>query len=176
MDVRVNCNAGAYSVYPWTAGIEALMAGGLLTDTLSWRWVFYINIPFGLAAAVVVGIALIEPRQTAKPVIDYAGATWLTIAITLLLLVLVESGDPSIWANPLTLAAVAGIVFFSGLFVWTERRAPERSGKRTGKRPGQSGHLEPDIGGHLGGNRSWQCVPEGKCIGELVRIHPFLDQ
>ena len=43
MDVRADCNAGAYSVYPWTAGIEALMAGGLLTGPTSWittaaRW------------------------------------------------------------------------------------------------------------------------------------------
>jgi EmrB/QacA subfamily drug resistance transporter len=116
---------GLFSGVWGLASILGPLAGGFITDHISWRWVFYINIPFGLAAAVVVGIALVEPRQTEKPVIDYAGATWLTIAITLLLLVLVESGDPSIWANPLTLAAVAGIVFFSGLFVWTERRAPE---------------------------------------------------
>jgi len=99
--------------------------GGWLTDNYSWRWVFYINIPFGLAAAAVVGLALVEPKQHARPIIDYAGAAWLTIAITLLLLVLVESGEPAIWGNPLTLVAVAGILFFSYLFVRTEKRAPE---------------------------------------------------
>jgi MFS family permease len=87
--------------------------------------VFYINIPFGLAAAAVVGIALVEPKQHSRPVIDYLGAIWLTLAITLLLLVLVESGDPTIWTKPITLVAVAGILIFSALFAWTEQRAPE---------------------------------------------------
>src|ERR1041384_976652 len=107
------------------ASILGPLAGGFITDHISWRWVFYINIPFGLAAAVVVGFALVELKRHARPVIDYAGAIWLTIAITLLLLVLVESGDPAIWGNPLTLAAVAGILAFAYLFVRTERRAPD---------------------------------------------------
>jgi MFS family permease len=116
---------GLFSGVWGLASILGPLAGGFITDHLSWRWVFYINIPFGLAAAVVVGIALVEPKQTERPVIDYAGATWLTIAITLLLLVLVESGDPAVWRDPLTLAAAAGILIFSALFVWTERRAAE---------------------------------------------------
>lgn len=116
---------GLFSGVWGLASILGPLAGGFITDHISWRWVFYINIPFGLAAAVVVGIALVEPKQTGRPIIDYAGATWLTISITLLLLVLVESGDPSVWGNPLTLIAVAGIVVSSYLFVRTENRAPE---------------------------------------------------
>src|SRR2546425_4207828 len=116
---------GLFSGVWGLASILGPLAGGFITDHISWRWVFYINIPFGLAAAVVVGLALVEPKQTERPVIDYAGATWLTIAITLLLLVLVESGDPTIWRNPLTLVAVAGILIFGGLFVGTEKRAAE---------------------------------------------------
>jgi EmrB/QacA subfamily drug resistance transporter len=107
------------------ASILGPLAGGFITDHISWRWVFYINIPFGLAAAVVVGFALVEPKRHARPVIDYAGAVWLTLAITLLLLVLVESGDPAIWGNPLTIAAVAGILAFTYLFVRTEKRASD---------------------------------------------------
>lgn len=116
---------GLFSGVWGLASILGPLAGGFITDSISWRWVFYINIPFGLAGAVVVGIALVEPKRTERPVIDYAGAVWLTIAITLLLLVLVEAGDPAIWRNPLTLIAVAGIVMFAALFVRTERRAPE---------------------------------------------------
>jgi EmrB/QacA subfamily drug resistance transporter len=116
---------GLFSGVWGLASILGPLAGGFITDHISWRWVFYINIPFGLAAAVVVGIALVEPRHTQRPVIDYGGALWLTVAITLLLLVLVESGDPSIWANPVTFLAVAGILVSSYLFVRTERRAPE---------------------------------------------------
>ncbi|HXU36880.1 MAG TPA: MDR family MFS transporter [Blastocatellia bacterium] len=116
---------GLFSGVWGLASILGPLAGGFITDHISWRWVFYINIPFGLAAAAVVGIALVEPKQHSRPVIDYLGAIWLTIAITLLLLVLVESGDPTIWTNPITLVAVAGILVFSALFAWTEQRAPE---------------------------------------------------
>jgi len=116
---------GLFSGVWGLASILGPLAGGFITDSISWRWVFYINIPFGLAAAVVVGFALVEPKRTELPVIDYAGAIWLTVAITLLLLVLVESGDPAIWGNPLTLVAVVGMLISSALFFRTEKRAAE---------------------------------------------------
>jgi EmrB/QacA subfamily drug resistance transporter len=116
---------GLFSGVWGIASILGPLAGGFITDQLSWRWVFYINIPFGLAAAAVVGIALIEPKNTEHPVIDYAGALWLTLAITLLLVALVESGDPSAWTSPLMIVPVAGFVAFSALFIWAERRATE---------------------------------------------------
>jgi EmrB/QacA subfamily drug resistance transporter len=116
---------GLFSGVWGLASILGPLAGGFITDHISWRWVFYINIPFGLAAAVVVGIALVEPKQNARPVIDYAGAAWLTVSITLLLLVLVESGDPAVWRNPITLAAVVGILVSGWLFFWTEKKAVE---------------------------------------------------
>jgi EmrB/QacA subfamily drug resistance transporter len=116
---------GLFSGVWGLASILGPLAGGFITDHISWRWVFYINIPFGLAAAVVVGIALVEPKQHARPVIDYAGAVWLTIGITLLLLVLVETGDPSVWGKPLTLIEAAGVVLAACLFFWTEKRAVE---------------------------------------------------
>jgi EmrB/QacA subfamily drug resistance transporter len=116
---------GLFSGVWGLASILGPLAGGFITDHISWRWVFYINIPFGLAGAIVVGLALVEPKRNSRPVIDYLGAVWLTIAITLLLLVLVESGDPTIWTKPITLIGVAGILIFSALFAWTEQRAPE---------------------------------------------------
>jgi EmrB/QacA subfamily drug resistance transporter len=116
---------GLFSGVWGLASILGPLAGGFITDHLSWRWVFYINIPFGLAAAVVVGLALVEPKRTERPVIDYAGAAWLTLSVTLLLLVLVESGDPALWKSPSMIAAAIGTFIFGALFVWTERRAPE---------------------------------------------------
>src|SRR4030095_8057287 len=107
------------------ASILGPLAGGFITDNLSWRWVFYINIPFGLAAATIVGLALVEPRRAEKPVVDYAGALWLTLAVTLLLLALVESSDPRAWSSPLMYVNVVGFIIFSILFVRTEQRARE---------------------------------------------------
>jgi EmrB/QacA subfamily drug resistance transporter len=116
---------GLFSGVWGLASILGPLAGGFITDHWSWRWVFYINIPFGLAAAAVVGITLIEPRRIEHPVIDYAGATWLTVAVTLLLIALVESGEPSIWTRPWMWLLVAGTIAFGYLFVRAERRARE---------------------------------------------------
>ena len=116
---------GLFSGVWGLASIIGPVMGGLITDTLSWRWVFYINIPFGLAAAAVVGIALVEPKPVERRAIDYAGAIWLTIGITLLLLALVETGDPSVWSNPLMMLVVAGIFISGILFVRAERRAQD---------------------------------------------------
>jgi EmrB/QacA subfamily drug resistance transporter len=115
----------------WFSGVWGLasilgpLAGGFITDSLSWRWVFYINVPFGLAAAIVVGLALVEPKRTEKPVIDYAGALWLTASITCLLVALVESANPEVWTSPAELLPVAGFFIFGALFIHTERRARE---------------------------------------------------
>ncbi|HJQ67712.1 MAG TPA: MDR family MFS transporter [Blastocatellia bacterium] len=116
---------GLFSGVWGLASILGPLAGGFITDHFSWRWVFYINLPFGLAAAIVVGLALVEPKRTARPVIDYWGATWLTISITCLLVALVEMGDREMWTSPLTLISGAGFVVFGYLFIWTERRAVE---------------------------------------------------
>jgi EmrB/QacA subfamily drug resistance transporter len=114
---------GLFSGVWGLASILGPLAGGFIADHFTWRWVFYINIPFGLAAAVVVGIALVEPSREEKPVIDYAGAAWLTLSVTLLLFALVETGDLAFLATPLMLAVVAGVVVFGFLFVRAERRA-----------------------------------------------------
>src|ERR671920_575274 len=67
------------------ASVIGPVIGGFITDQLSWRWVFYINLPVGLAAALIIGLALKEPKHTVRPAIDYAGAGLLMGAITLLM-------------------------------------------------------------------------------------------
>ncbi|MBD0370098.1 MAG: MFS transporter [Pyrinomonadaceae bacterium] len=102
------------------------VAGGFITDQLSWRWVFYINIPVGLAAALIMGLALKEPRRHARPAIDYAGAAVLMIAITLLMLALVEGGASiQTLTSPPNLALFAGAALLTALFVWIELRAQD---------------------------------------------------
>ncbi|HEX2060322.1 MAG TPA: MDR family MFS transporter [Thermoanaerobaculia bacterium] len=64
------------------------LLGGFITDQLSWRWVFLINLPVGIAAAAIIGFGLVEPKREERAAIDYAGAIVLTGAVTLLLLVL----------------------------------------------------------------------------------------
>jgi drug resistance transporter, EmrB/QacA subfamily len=102
------------------------VVGGFITDQLSWRWVFYINLPVGFAAALIIGLALKEPKHTTRPVIDYAGAALLIAAITLLMLALVEGGGSLATLLSLkTLSLFAGTGILTAFFIWIERRAAD---------------------------------------------------
>ncbi|HEX8291050.1 MAG TPA: MDR family MFS transporter [Pyrinomonadaceae bacterium] len=106
------------------ASVVGPVVGGFITDQLSWRWVFYINVPFGILAAAIMHLALNEPRRSTRPSIDYAGAALLMASITLLMLALVEGGATLrefASARNLTLLAVAGVL--GVLFIYVERRA-----------------------------------------------------
>jgi EmrB/QacA subfamily drug resistance transporter len=106
------------------ASVVGPVVGGFITDNLSWRWVFYINVPFGLAAAAIMAVALKEPKRQGRPSIDYAGAATLMLAITLFMLALVEGGSSLLsLASPRNLALFAGAALLALLFVWVERRA-----------------------------------------------------
>lgn len=102
------------------------VAGGFITDQLSWRWVFYINLPVGLAAALIMGLALREPKRTVRAAIDYAGAALLMAAITLLMLALVEGGGSvAAFATARNLGLLGGASVLGLVFWWVERRAVE---------------------------------------------------
>ncbi len=102
------------------------IVGGFITDQLSWRWVFYINLPVGLAAALIMGIALKEPKRHERPKIDYAGAAVLMAAITILMLALVEGGTSfaTLFAGR-NLMLLSGAVLLTAIFVWIEKRAAD---------------------------------------------------
>lgn len=108
------------------ASVFGPVVGGFITDKLSWRWVFYINVPIGLATALIIGLSLKEPKRTQAAAIDYAGALVLITAITLLMLGLVEGG-----ANLSTLLSLRNLLLFGAaaalmlLFAVIERRAAD---------------------------------------------------
>lgn len=108
------------------ASIVGPLIGGFITEALSWRWVFYLNLPFGLVAAVLVGSALVEPTRRTTHRIDYRGAALLSAAVTLLLIALSQTGARDGQLGARTLAVLyAASVLLGLLFVWLERRVPE---------------------------------------------------
>lgn len=97
------------------------LVGGFITDQLSWRWVFLLNLPVGIAAAVIIGVALREPPRHERPSIDYLGATVLTLAVTILLLVL---GAENL-ATPRNMVLIALVVASLFWFIRIEQRAKD---------------------------------------------------
>lgn len=100
------------------------VVGGFITDQISWRWVFFINLPIGVVAALIIGFALKEPKLTQKPSIDYLGAMSLMVAISLLMLAMVEGGGSinTIFSAENLLIFAAG-VFLLMVFCWIETKA-----------------------------------------------------
>ena len=102
------------------------IVGGFITDQLSWRWVFYINVPFGVAAAVIMQLSMKEPKRHGRPSIDYAGAALLMASITLLMLALVEGGATlRAFASARNLGLLAAAGLLGAAFVYVERRAQD---------------------------------------------------
>ncbi len=77
---------GLFSGVWGLSSVVGPLLGGLITDYLSWRWVFFLNIPFGLAAGVIIGTVLVDPPLTRKRQVDYCGALLLLLSLSLLLL------------------------------------------------------------------------------------------
>ncbi len=109
---------GLFSAVWGFAGALGPVLGGLIVDVLSWRWVFYLNVPFGLLAMGLLGTALRERVARRDVTVDWAGALSLTGAIVALQLGSSAHGAVDLGRAPLAVAAILGAAF-----VVIERRA-----------------------------------------------------
>ncbi|MEU0024351.1 MDR family MFS transporter [Streptomyces sp. NPDC006335] len=101
------------------------LLGGLFTEHLSWRWVFYVNLPVGVVALAVIAVVLRIPRKSTKHVIDYLGTFLIAAVATCLVLVASLGGNTWGWGSPQIVGlAVLGVVL-AFAFVAVERRAAE---------------------------------------------------
>jgi EmrB/QacA subfamily drug resistance transporter len=107
------------------ASLVGPLLGGWITDTLSWRWIFYLNVPFGIAASILVQRYLKGEPARREHRLDILGTVTLTASVTLLLVALIEGPEAWGWTSPLTLGMLTASVVSLGLFLWQERRAPE---------------------------------------------------
>jgi EmrB/QacA subfamily drug resistance transporter len=101
------------------------LLGGLLTDHLSWRWVFYVNVPVGILALVVTSATLPANHRRTEVRIDWAGTLLLSAAISLLVLLTSWGGTEYGWGSAVIVGLGLGVVALTAALVWVERRAPD---------------------------------------------------
>jgi len=102
-------------------GAAGSIIGGLLTQTLSWRWILLINVPFGIAAIVVALRYLAESRDNAGRRLDLAGAISVTLGLSALEFGLVRTHDHG-WAAPQAFIPIGAGVVLLALFVLVQAR------------------------------------------------------
>ncbi|GJF02736.1 MDR family MFS transporter [Pseudonocardia sp. D17] len=101
------------------------LLGGFLTDNLSWRWAFYINIPLGVVALIVIWFTMKLPGRRAQVSIDWAGAGLLAVAVSALTLLTSWGGTEYAWGSWQIIGLAVLTVGAAAWFVRVERRVAE---------------------------------------------------
>ncbi len=120
---------GQYMGYMMAAMMLAMIAGpllgGYITDSLSWRWIFYINMPVGGAALLYLAATLHLPRLRVPHRIDYLGAGVLAVAATSIVLLTTWGGSQYAWGSRMIVGLGALAVVATIVFLMVEARAAE---------------------------------------------------
>ncbi len=113
---------GIWGAVVGAGGAAGVLLGGILTSGLNWRWVLFVNVPIGIAAAALAPRTLIESRaDDGASTFDLPGAVAVTAGLSLLVYAIVDAVNAG-WGSAATLARIAGAVVLLAAFLVIERR------------------------------------------------------
>jgi EmrB/QacA subfamily drug resistance transporter len=116
---------GLFGAVFGVASIVGPLLGGVFVDNLTWRWIFYINVPIGIIALIVVASQVPGKLRRVHHVIDYVGTAVLALAATAFILLTSLGGTTYAWGSaPIWILGACGVILV-GVFVVVERRAAE---------------------------------------------------
>ena len=114
---------GAWGAVAGSGGAAGVLLGGVLTEYAGWEWVLWVNVPIGIAAAMLAPRLIAESRSDSETrTFDLAGAVSITAGLSMLVYALVEAPDAG-WGSARTLALLAGALALVAAFVVIERRS-----------------------------------------------------
>jgi EmrB/QacA subfamily drug resistance transporter len=114
---------GVFGFVMAAGGSIGVLLGGVLTDVLSWHWIFLVNLPIGIAVYALTLVLIPGGRGQGAAQLDVAGAATVTASLMLAVYAIVNGNNVG-WTSARTLGLLAGSGALLGIFLWVESRVP----------------------------------------------------